>query len=190
MRKATSFGLSRQGQTIIGFLLFAVLLAGVQAVMLGQAFLAQGYREPADIRSARAQLTEVDRLRQVAAARPEVDLDRLPSRFAVVGRGVDVTQSGTSTPLAGDSAGLASIEENIFTPGLTGILEERDIAGRLRYRACFAQGVFSAGEKVGEFRVRDVYADRVVLQRNTETFVVRLQKSERFGTFVKQDPTQ
>lgn len=163
-----------KARLVAACVLATLLLLVFQAWLTASALTGAGSGGPVEVRNTRRQLDELAQVQQAAAQRRLLTAADLPVRF-----GIEAVAAATvaGAPVAGGTGTADAPLEMVLVPGLNGILEERDATGALRYRACFAQGVFAAGDSVGEFRLRSVAVDRAVLVRRGETFVVRLTSS-------------
>lgn len=162
---------------LFGCAVVALLLIGLQAQFILEAYTVLDSRELADLRNSRKQIEELGKLKQERQERQATGAKEMPARFSAPFSFLTAVKvnASSSAPLSEPQTELGVLQQ-VFMPGLNGIIQEQEANGRVRFRACFEQGVFSAGEKVGEFRIREVMADRVVLARQGETFVVRLEQ--------------
>jgi len=162
-------------QFMLAALALTLLLAGIQGWMLIAALTSQVNREPADIRSAAKRIGELTALRQAQLQHGLADPEEMPARFAVT-EGVGRAAGKTLATLAPEVVNDTVVLEPILLPGLTGILQEQDIAGGVRLRACFAEGVFAVGDKVGGFRLIEVTPEKVVLFKGGGRYVLKAEK--------------
>lgn len=172
-------------QFMLAAIALALLLVGIQGWMLVAALTSRVIREPADIRSAAKRLSELTALRQTQLRQGLADPEEMPARFAVaesVGKSAGKALAPTAPKVVNDTVVL----EQILLPGLTGILQDRDIAGGVRLRACFNEGVFAVGDKINGFRLAEVTPDKVVLLKGGERYVLKVEKAGLSPVAVKK----